>query len=149
MRYTIEQRKFIVEEYLTHGRNYGPIGPLFTQKFGIPPPQKVSMMAMVTKWNEKGTVHDQIKGVSGRYADVCTPENIGIVRDEFGQNPRQTLRLASQALQLSKSSIQVTLNQNFLNTKESKHVHKMINSGDVAEKIVVEAVQDTKTAGDS
>lgn len=43
MRYTIEQRKFIVEEYLTHNRNLNPVGPLFQEKFGIKPPKKVSL----------------------------------------------------------------------------------------------------------
>lgn len=114
MRYTIEQRKFIVEEYLVNGRNLDPVGPLFQQKFGIPPPLKVSMQAMITKWNDHGTVHDQIKGVSGRHADVTTPENIDIVRDEFTINPRQTLKLASQALQISKSSIHVILKKKLL-----------------------------------
>lgn len=114
MRYTIDQRKFIVEEYLVHNRNLNPVGPLFRAKFGIPPPQKVSMMAMVRKWEEKGTVHDQIKGVSGRYADVTTPANIQIVKDEFRNNPRQSLKLASQALQISKSSIHVILKKKLL-----------------------------------
>ncbi|KAJ6648705.1 hypothetical protein Bhyg_03936 [Pseudolycoriella hygida] len=109
MRYTIEQRKFIVEEYLVHNRDLDPVGPLFRQKFGIPPPQKVSMLAIITKWNEKGTVQDQIKGVSGRQADVVTPENIEIVKEEFSNNPRQSLKLASQGLQISKTSIHVML----------------------------------------
>jgi len=61
-----------------------------------------------------GTVHDQIKGVSGRHADVTTPENIAIVREEFKNHPRQTLKLASQALQISKSSIQVILMKKLL-----------------------------------
>lgn len=114
MRYTIEQRKFIVEEYLVNGRDLNRVGPLFQQNFGIPPPQKVSMIAMITKWNEKGTIHDQIKGVSGRHADIITPENIDIVRDEFTNNPRQTLKLASQALQITKSSIHVILKKKLL-----------------------------------
>ncbi|KAG4075258.1 hypothetical protein HA402_003049 [Bradysia odoriphaga] len=114
MRYTIEQRKFVVEEFLVNNRNLVPVGPLFRAKFGIPPPQKVSMLAMIKKWEEKGTVHDQIKGVSGRSADVTTPENIAIVRDEFRNNPRQTLRVASQALQISKSSVHVILKKKLI-----------------------------------
>lgn len=114
MRYSIDQRKFIVEEYFIHGRDLRPVGPLFQQKFGIPPPQKANMQAMITKWNEKGTVHDQIKGVSGRQADVTTPENIAVVRDEFSQSPRQTLNRASQCLQIPKSTVHVILKKKLL-----------------------------------
>lgn len=114
MRYSIDQRKFVVEEYLVNNRSLNPVGPLFQAKFGIPPPQRASMMAMINKWEEKGTVHDQIKGVSGRYADVTSPENVQIVRDEFANNPRQSLKLASQALQISKSSIRVILRKKLL-----------------------------------
>lgn len=96
MRSTIEQRQFIVTEYFKNNENINAVKPLFTQTFGIAPPKKESMEAMVTKWNNYGTVHDRIKGVSGRHADVTGPDNIARVKEEFDKYPTQSIHKASQ-----------------------------------------------------
>lgn len=114
MRYNIDQRKFIVKEYYKNEENLNIVGPLFQQHFGIPAPKKESMMAMVTKFDEKGTVHDQIKGVSGRYADMTCAENIERVRLEYTDNPRQSISRGSQILDISKSSVQRILKKKLL-----------------------------------
>lgn len=105
MRYSVDQRKFVVTQYLLNNENLNAVGPLFTRQFGIPPPRKDSMMAMVRKWNEHGTVHDRIKGISGRYPDVTDGCNIQRVRDEFGNNPNQSIKRASQILDISTFSV--------------------------------------------
>lgn len=114
MRYNIDQRKFIVKEYYKNQENLNIVGPLFQQKFGIAPPKKESMMAMVNKFDEKGTVHDQIKGVSARYSDMTNAENIEKVRVEFTDNPRQSISRGSQVLDISKSSVQRILKKKLL-----------------------------------
>lgn len=96
MRYTIEQRQFIVTEYFRNNDNINAVKPLFTQRFGIPPPKKESMEAMVTKWNNYGTVQDRIKGVSGRHVEVTGPANVERVREEFDKYPNQSINKASQ-----------------------------------------------------
>lgn len=105
MRYTIDQRKFIVTQYFSNNENINAVIPLFAQRFGIPAPKKESMFAMIAKWNEHGTVHDRIKGISGRKADVTEGGNVQRVRDEFMTYPNQTLSRASQTLNISASSI--------------------------------------------
>lgn len=106
MRYNISQRSFIVKEYYKNQEDLKIVGPLFQRHFGIPPPKKGSMLAMVHKFEEKGSVQDQIKGVSGRYADMTSAENIEKVRVEFSDNPRQSISRGSQILDISKSSVQ-------------------------------------------
>lgn len=103
MRYTIDQRRFIVTEYFANNKDFKVVIGKFELKYGIKAPKKESMVAMLTKWNEHGTVHDRIKGVSGRKCE--RGEGVEIVREEIANNPGLSLRRGAQALQISKSSL--------------------------------------------
>lgn len=114
MRYTVEQRKFVVVKYFENNHNINCVGPLFIQEFGMNPPRKESMNAMVRKFVEHGTVQDRIKGVSGRHVEVTGPENVRRVRDEFTNYPNQSIYRASQVMNISTASIHRILKKKLL-----------------------------------
>lgn len=105
MRYTIEQRQFIVTNFFVHGENLDIIRAIFTERFGIAAPKNESMKAMVHKWQTFGSVHNRQKGRSGRRTTVSTEENIGLIQREFEENHEQSLRRAHQSLNISKTTI--------------------------------------------
>lgn len=131
MRYTVDQRQFIVTEFFKNNENMNAVKPLFTQRFGIPPPKKENMMAMVTKWNDYGTVHNRIKGVSGRHVETTGPENIQIVENEFKQYPNQSINRASQIINISTASI-----HRILNRKLKWHPYKTQVKHDIPQRCV-------------
>lgn len=104
MRYTVQQRVFIVSESLKNNQNFKLVKELFQREFGICAPKNESIKKMILKWQSHGTVC-HFKGNSGRPKSIRTQTNTERVREVFEKNPRLSVRRASQLLDISKSSI--------------------------------------------
>lgn len=73
----------------------------FQAKFQILTPARRSILKMVAKFESKRTVHNQHKGNSGRLVSVATEANIERAKDHFQENPRTSIKAASQSLNIA------------------------------------------------
>ena len=101
---TLQQRIFIVEQWLKHDRNPTATAAAFSQEFpnDVPPSQQ-SMHALAKKFQEIGSVTDKKR--SGRPKNVNTDENKENVRT-FYQNALSTSAVrASLQLHIPRTSL--------------------------------------------
>lgn len=122
MRYTIEQRKFVVTCYLTNNQNLKVVGKLFEEEFGISAPKNETMRAIVAKWMDHGTVH-HVKGNCGRPRSQRNEKIIENVRQTFENTPGLSLRRAAQTLQIPKTSLRRILKED-LGLYPYKELHR-------------------------
>lgn len=144
MRYTIAQRQYIVSQYLLNDKNLNAVIPAFESKYGMKAPKKESIMAMIKKWDDHGTVHDRIKGVSGRQVDATTQENVEAVRQEYQGNPQLSLRRGSQALNIPKTSL-----WRILKKKIEYHPYKVLKRHHIPQRSIEPRINRAKTLLDA
>ena len=109
--YSVNERVWLVQRYFKscgHGRGGGPSIKAtvegFEQEFQRLPPAKSSLMKMVKKHGESGTVHNLNKGHSGIPRTARTNENHGKVMDAILRSPKKSIRRMSREMRMSYSS---------------------------------------------
>lgn len=122
MRFTVEERQFVVQKFYEVNKNKSRVTLEFDLKFRKTAPSFDAIAKMVKKFETRGTVHDQNKGRSGRPITVSTPQNIEKIRDFFEANPRGTIKTASQHENISQKTV-----HRILKKKLSMHPYKIQN----------------------
>lgn len=108
-----EERIFLIEHYhksVKFGRNNGPSVKWtlskYSEHFEKNPPNKSTLLDLVKKFDENGSVLNQNKGKSGRPLTVRTNNNHGIIFEKVLQSPKKSQRRISQELGIARSSVQ-------------------------------------------
>ena len=63
MRYSLEQRQFIVDNYHKNDSDWNAMIRLFRAHYGIPAPKKESMVAILEKWRRYKTIENRHKNI--------------------------------------------------------------------------------------
>lgn len=100
MQYTVEQRTFIVKNYLQH-KSIARVEESFREKFLQLPPCRSSILRMVKKFEENGNVLNRLHN---RQATISTQENTNRVSDIISENPRISIPRIASTLEIGKSS---------------------------------------------
>ena len=102
MQMTVQQRTFLVTNYISNG-SFHHVQELFEHKFpGRGSSSKSTIWRNVLKYQQHGTSHNLNQGRSGRNKAARTEENFGMVRDLLQDNPTESTR--RNELPLMKSS---------------------------------------------
>lgn len=103
---TTRKRIWIVEAYWFFQRSYTRVKQEYRRVFPNDSPVSDSVIQRaVTKFHEHGVASDLKKGHSGRPKSSVTVENIDEVEEFFTENPTTSIRRASQALGIPRSSL--------------------------------------------
>jgi len=103
---TIKSRVFVVENYWFHQRSPSTVVNEYSKQFGkknAPTPQTV--LNIVKKFHDNGTVLDLRKGKAGPKVTQNTEENAERVSDYFDENPTTSTRRASVELGIPRSTL--------------------------------------------
>ena len=101
---TLQQRIFIVEQWLKHDRNSTATAAAFPQKFPNDVlPSRQSMHALAKKFHETGSVTDKKR--SGRPKKANTDENKENVRTFYQNAPSTSAVRASLQLHILRTSL--------------------------------------------
>lgn len=84
-------------------KNAAEVARQYQQYYDQVPPTRKTILSLVRKFDENGTVEDESR--SGRPRSVSTEENKERVRAAFGKSPDTTARRASLELDLSRTSL--------------------------------------------
>ena len=91
---TLQQRIFIVEQWLKHDRNPTATAAAFSQEFpNDVPPSRQSMHALAKKFHETGSITNKKR--SGRPKNANTDENKENVRTFYQNTPSTSVVRAS------------------------------------------------------
>ena len=104
-RYTIQQRVFIIEQYLKNNESLAAAVRKFHTKYGRNSVLTSSTVKrLIEKFRETGSVGDAKH--TGRPKTSRSNVNIEAVRESVGENPGTSIRHRGQELQISRSSLQ-------------------------------------------
>jgi len=104
-RYTIQQRVFIIEQYLKNNESLAAAVRKFHTKYGRNSVLTSSTVKrLIEKFRETGSVGDAKH--TGRPKTSRSNVNIKAVRESVGENPGTSIRHRGQELQISRSSLQ-------------------------------------------
>ena len=146
-RLNIQERIFIVET-MTLTKSATTTGRKFNAKFGHRVTLK-TIMRIIKKWKELGSVHDCHKGNSGRKKSVRTPENQEKVKSLVQSNSKSSIRKISAASCVKKSSVHTIL-RNDLRLKPYKpRISQELKEGDDTKRLefcnkIHEMIQDNE-----
>lgn len=110
MRYTPDQKKFIVSQHIRSKENIKLVKLFFEREFGVKAPKTETIRAIVTKWKTHGTIH-HVKGKSGRPRSSRNQRNVDRVRETFESNPGLSLRRGAQILEVPQTSLRRILKE--------------------------------------
>jgi Helix-turn-helix domain (DUF4817) len=105
MPYSTQHRVWLVQEY-HRTKNAHETSRNFKKHFNLPPPHHQTVLSIVEKFNESGSVADRDKN---RDPTVLTPAKVEEVKTLFSENPTTSVRQGASVLCLSKSSVHSAL----------------------------------------
>ena len=110
-RYSVQEMIKIVEAYLAT-KSLIQTQRQFRRDFpGRNAPTRVTILRLLDKFRETGSVQDKNKGHSGRPRSARTDPNIDNVREHLARSPRKSTRRLSQETDLSRTSIMRIMHQ--------------------------------------
>jgi len=102
----IRKRVWLVEAYWYFQRSVSRVIEEYRRVFPDDPAPSTSVVrSNLSKFHENGTVLNLNKGNSGRPTTSVNVDNVERVEEFFSENPRASLRRASQVLDIPKSSL--------------------------------------------
>ena len=109
---SVQQKVFVVKCFY-ESKNYHTVRTLFRKKFGtknsLKIPNRKQIFRLVHKFESKGYVNFMRSKVSDGYMSQASQQRINNIKNFVEVNPRTSVRKASQALNLPKSTIHRTL----------------------------------------
>lgn len=110
VRYTVAERTFIVESYLS-GKPIRLIQAECLARFGKQPTDK-SIRRLVQKFKDRGNLEDNNRERSGRRRTQRTDANIERVAQHFQNNPKCSIRKGAAILNMKKTTVHRIVKEN-------------------------------------
>ncbi|CAM1293517.1 Uncharacterised protein r2_g260 [Pycnogonum litorale] len=104
-RFTLEERIFIIENWIGTGKKSDEVKTAFEQAFpNTIPPSRQAMYELAKQFHETGSVMDATR--EGRPKTGRSCENVKKVSESFSKSPRKSQRRASSELNVTGTTLQ-------------------------------------------
>ena len=135
-RLSIEQRVAIVRLYFSNGKNAYLTVSLFRREY---PNYRTlcssTVLRVVSKFVEHGTVQDRLKTNCGRKKTVQVPRNVGIIAQKMRQTPTMSIRRLHLGTGLRQSSVQKMLRKTLKMKAYRRPLVQALLPGDIDKRV--------------